>query len=216
MSLEKKLAGKTIGILGGTFNPVHYGHLRPALEVKELLSLDEVRLIPSFIPVHRAEPQISVAQRCEMLQLAIQEIKGFSVDFCEVGRGGASYTVETLEILQAQNPDATLVFIMGRDAFRHFLSWHRWQDILRLANLVVTKRPQEEEDFAPELQDLRSKILVESFSKKIGQLVELEVTQLDISSTKMREFVQVGVDLSFLTPSAVVDFISQNNLYKES
>lgn len=211
------LAGKKlIGILGGTFNPVHYGHLRPALEVKEALGLDEVRLIPSFIPVHREEPAISAATRCEMLHLAVKDIAGFSVDLCEVGRGGASFTVETLELLKDQNPDAVLVFIMGRDAFKHFLSWHRWQDILRLANLAVTQRPDEIADFAGDLSALREKILVESFSQEAGQLAELAVTQLAISSTQIRDVVQVGGSLDFLTPPAIVEFIRQNNLYKDS
>lgn len=131
-----------IGVLGGTFDPVHFGHLRPALEVRQALGLEELRLIPLRQAVHRSQPQASPEQRLAMLRLAVQGAEGLRIDDRELRRVGESYTYDTLVDLRAESgPAVGLCLLVGADAFRGFLSWHRPDDILSLAHLIVMRRP---------------------------------------------------------------------------
>ena len=130
-----------IGILGGTFDPLHYGHLRPALEVCEQLGLDHVRLIPSRVPVHRPQPVATLEQRVEWLQQVAEEVPQMVVDLREVERESPSWMVVTLESLKVSFPKRPLCLILGMDAFLKIESWHRWEALLQLAHLVVTHRP---------------------------------------------------------------------------
>ncbi len=131
-----------IGVLGGTFDPVHFGHLRPALEVRQALGLEELRLIPLRQAVHRSQPQASPEQRLAMLRLAVQGAEGLRIDDRELRRVGESYTYDTLVDLRAElGPAVGLCLLVGGDAFRGFLTWHRPDDILSLAHLIVMRRP---------------------------------------------------------------------------
>ncbi len=133
-----------IGVLGGTFDPVHFGHLRPALEVRQALGLEELRLIPLRQAVHRSQPQASPEQRLAMLRLAVQGqgAEGLRIDDRELRRADESYTHDTLVDLRAElGPAVGLCLLVGADAFRGFLSWHRPDDILSLAHLIVMRRP---------------------------------------------------------------------------
>ncbi|PPD32864.1 MAG: nicotinic acid mononucleotide adenylyltransferase, partial [Methylomonas sp.] len=126
-----------IGIFGGTFDPVHYGHLRSALEVKELFGLDEVRLIPCYQPPHRDQPKASATMRLQMLQQAINHEPGLVVDSRELNRAGPSYMVDTLKSLREEFSEQTLLLFIGSDAFENLTSWHRWQQLFDYAHLVV-------------------------------------------------------------------------------
>ena len=131
-----------IGVLGGTFDPVHFGHLRPALEVRQALGLEELRLIPLRQAVHRSQPQASPEQRLAMLRLAVRGAEGLRIDDRELRRVGESYTYDTLVDLRIElGPAVGLCLLVGADAFRGFLSWHRPDDILALAHLIVMRRP---------------------------------------------------------------------------
>ena len=131
-----------IGVLGGTFDPVHFGHLRPALEVRQALGLEELRLIPLRQAVHRSQPQASPEHRLAMLRLAVQGAEGLRIDDRELRRVGESYTYDTLVDLRIElGPAVGLCLLVGADAFRGFLSWHRPDDILALAHLIVMRRP---------------------------------------------------------------------------
>ncbi len=130
-----------IGLFGGTFDPIHYGHLRPLWEVKEALKFDQLRLIPSFIPPHRGKPGASAKQRLEMLRLAVADVPDYEVDERELQRGGPSYTVETLQSLRNELGDQPLCWVMGLDAFLGLASWYQWRRITELAHIVVTQRP---------------------------------------------------------------------------
>jgi len=134
---------KFIGINGGTFDPVHYGHLRPALEVMQNLNLEQVRFVPCYQPVHKDTPSVSAQQRSEMIQLSIAKQPKFALDTIEMDKGGPSYMVDTLSILKKQFGDYGLVLMMGTDAFAKFHSWHNWQEILELANILIMHRPGE-------------------------------------------------------------------------
>jgi len=133
---------KPIGILGGTFNPIHHGHLRLALELYERLDLAKVLLIPSAYPPHRAQPSVSSQCRLEMVQAAIKGVKGLSVDDRELRRQRPSYTVDTLKSLREDYPYHSLCLILGMDAFLGLPSWHKWEQLITLAHFIVVTPPK--------------------------------------------------------------------------
>ena len=205
---------RRIGVNGGTFDPVHFGHLRPALEVLRACRLDEMRFIPCHVPVHRGAPHASATQRAEMVRRAIAPIPQFVLDTRELARNAPSYMVETLESLRTDFPGARLVLMMGQDAFAAFDRWHRWEDILELAALVVTRRPGAPAEVpAP----LRSAVWTGALADlpSAGAVGMLEVTQLDISSTAIRRLRAAGEPIDFLTPQAVVEYMASHRLYED-
>ncbi len=204
---------RLIGVNGGTFDPIHFGHLRSALEVLMALELDEVKFIPSFQPVHKDAPCVSAVDRCEMVRLAIKRQPLFSLDTIEVDREGASFMVDTLSTLKKKNPDDTLVLMMGVDAFAKFDSWHKWQDILEVANLAIMNRPGCVKSYSKKVNEILKKHKVESLNLSFGQVVELSVTQLDLSATALRSFLQKNETVDYLMPASVVEYIQKNNLY---
>jgi len=204
---------RLIGVNGGTFDPIHFGHLRPALEVLMALNLSEVKFIPSFQPVHKNTPSVSAKHRCEMVRLAIKRQPLFSLDPIEVDREGVSFMVDTLSTLKEKYPDDSLVLMMGVDAFAKFDHWHRWQDILGVANLAVMSRPGCLKSYSKKVNEILKKHKVESLSLSFGQIVELSVTQLDLSATALRSFLQKNETVDYLMPASVVEYIQKNNLY---
>lgn len=203
-----------IGINGGTFDPIHYGHLRAALEVMQKIALEQVRFVPCYQPVHRGKPSVSAKQRCEMIALAIEAQPNFVLDTIEIDRGGPSYMVDTLAELQRQiESDCGLVLMMGTDAFAKFCSWHQWQEILMLANLVVMHRPGEALDLHGDEAKLFAQRAVQKFSALHGQIMELAITQLDISSTAIRADIERGVLPDYLAPYRVCKYIQKHGLY---
>ncbi len=206
------------GVLGGTFDPIHTGHLRLAWEAKSRLGLHYVRLIPCHIPPHRESPDSNAKHRLTMAELACIGVPGFEVDNWEILRLEASYTVNTLTHIRDQiGLDAPLVFIMGMDAFNQFCDWHRWQDILDLAHLWVAHRPGSKLPAADSQEGklLRSReSLPEALmTKPNGYICLHETTSLDISATKLRQQIQEGITPRFLLPDAVWAYIQQNQLY---
>lgn len=204
-----------IGVYGGTFDPIHYGHLRPALDVLCQLKLDQVRFIPCYQPVHRSAPLVSSAQRCQMIELAIANQLAFVLDKREIERQGPSYMVDTLQSLQADFPRAGLVLMMGTDAFAKFHQWHQWQQILQLANLAVMHRPGEPLPSHGELAALLQQRLVTELTADAGQIVEVEVTQLDLSATRLRDLLKHNQPIDYLMPDAVINYIKTHQLYQE-
>ena len=208
-----------IGILGGTFDPVHFGHLRPALEVAQVLKLDEVRFIPCGQPPHREQPVASALQRLSMLRAAIAGYAGFKVDDRELRRDGPSYMVDTLASLQNDFPGQTLCLILGWDAFVHLESWHQWQRLFEMAHIVVTHRP----GWSPGQIARQSELgrLVEQKTvtedklsrKQAGYITFIPVTQLDISSTHIRQQLQQGNSVRYLLPGDVEQLILNQNIY---
>lgn len=205
---------RLIGINGGTFDPIHFGHLRPALEVLTALHLDEMRFIPVYQPVHRDSPSATAQQRCDMVRLAIQSQPKFQLDTIEIDRGGPSYMVDTLCSLKQKMPDATLVLMMGTDAFAKFHRWHDWQGILTLANIVVTHRPGEPLPNDGEVGEILRTHWVETLSEDHGQILDLPITQLDLSATALRETLQKREPVDYLMPQSVADYIRQHQLYQ--
>jgi nicotinate-nucleotide adenylyltransferase len=205
-----------VGVFGGTFDPVHFGHLRPALEIGEALALDELRLIPCHQPPHRGTPGASSADRLAMLYLAVADQPQFVVDSRELGRDGPSYSVDTLKSLRDEQPEAMIVLCLGMDAFAGFTRWHRWQEILELAHLLVTPRPDAELPSEPAqlLADRRVESVSALDACFAGKIFLQPVTQLAISATAVRELVAAGRDPNFLLPLAVRAYLREHGLYQ--
>jgi nicotinate-nucleotide adenylyltransferase len=204
-----------IGLFGGTFDPVHYGHLRSALEVKEIFGLTEIRLIPSAQPPHREQPAATALMRLHMLELAIKNQPGFIIDTRELNRHGASYMVDTLKSLWQEFPNESLLLFIGSDAFNHLKSWHQWQHLFDTAHIVVMTRP----GFAIENLDDFFKVrlatwITELAHNKAGKLYFQQITQLDISATAIRNMITEQKNPGFLLPDTVIAYIRQHKLYQ--
>ena len=204
-----------IGIFGGTFDPVHYGHLRSALEVKEIFGLSEVRLIPSAQPPHRDQPAASSLMRLRMLDLAIKNQPGLIIDTRELTRHGASYMVDTLKSLRQEcNADPLLLFI-GSDAFNHLKTWYQWQHLFDFAHIVVMTRPGFEIQNLDEFFKIRlANEITELAHNLAGKLYFQQVTQLDISATAIRNMIMEQRNPGFLLPDTVIAYIRHHKLYQ--
>lgn len=207
-----------LGIFGGTFDPVHFGHLRPALEVKQALEFDELRFIPCNIPPHRGAPVASAAQRLAMLQLALKDVPGCVIDQRELEREGPSYMVDTLASLRAEVGQRPLCLILGLDAFLGLDRWHQWRRLLELAHIVVTTRPGSRLPEHGEVVNLVNHRQAEDHHVLRGSTAGLiyfqAVTQLDISATAIREAVRAKRDIHFLLPEAVRLYIEREGIYR--
>lgn len=209
---------KPIGILGGTFDPVHYGHLRLALESLEQARLTEVRLIPLHTPPHRPGVGASGEQRMKMLKLAIQNGNKLIADDCELKRGGTSYTIDTLKLLREQFEETPVCLIMGMDAFQLLNTWHEWMRILDYAHIVVADRPGEGShiehlDIASVYHDAAASSPEELQQSAAGKILRINMPMLDISATRIRKIIGAGRDPRFLLPDNVIQFIREEKLY---
>ena len=216
-----ELSHGAIGILGGTFDPIHLGHLRLAQEVADTLTLSEVRFIPGGTPPHRAAPQTAVAHRVAMVKLAIAGNPLFVLDERETRRHGKSYTFDTLSELRAGLGAACpLVLMIGADAFLGFESWHRWQEIFTLAHIAVAHRPGSTLALAAmplalarEFAQRRSADPHAVHHAPSGVIVEAPITALDISATQVRELVRARHSARYLLPPDVLMYIHDNHLF---
>lgn len=206
-----------IGIFGGTFDPIHFGHLRTALELYQAYELAEVRLIPCFQPVHRKSPTASPAHRLAMVTTAIANEPALQVDDCEIRRQGPSYTIDTLEALRLKFPQNPLCLIMAIDALLGFPSWHRWEDILKLAHLIVAHRPQYHIPTTGIVADLLKQRLKQYptalYEAMAGNIILHPVTPLEISATDIRKQITAGLNPRYLLPDAVYQYIKQHGVY---
>jgi nicotinate-nucleotide adenylyltransferase len=204
-----------IGIFGGTFDPIHYGHLRSALEVQEIFGLTKIHFIPSATPPHRNQPAANASARLQMLALAIQNQPSFICDTRELNRQGFSYMVDTLASLRQDFPDQPLLLFIGTDAFNHLTTWHQWQQLFNFAHIVVMTRPcfeiQQLDDFFTARYTKDKTELTKTLS---GKLYFQAVTQLDISATAIRKLIAQKQSPRFLLPDAVIDYITHKQLYE--
>ncbi|WP_374088781.1 nicotinate-nucleotide adenylyltransferase [Methylomicrobium lacus] len=204
-----------IGIFGGTFDPVHYGHLRAVIEVGEIFNLDEVRLIPNKTPPHRLEPSVTSKMRLEMLRLATEKLPNLVIDTRELDREGPSYMVDTLRSLRGDFAEQPLLLFIGVDAFNGLTSWHRWPELFDLAHIVVLTRPgyliRLENEFFRGRQVLES---AELARHQAGKLMFQRITELDISASAIRKIIAERRDPRFLLPDVVIDYIHSHHLYQ--
>ena len=208
---------RPIGILGGTFDPIHYGHLRPAQEVLRALDLAEVRIIPAANPPHRRAPLATAEQRLRMAELAMAEFPGLRVDDREIKRGGSSYTVLTLESLREEFGARPLCLLLGLDAFEGLETWHQWQRLPELAHFVVMTRPGWSLPAAAAMPAWACGRLAHAASDiartGAGKIHFQTVTPQDISATRIREAIARGEPVGGLLPSAVLDYVRTNRIY---
>jgi len=207
-----------IGVFGGTFDPIHYGHLRTALDVVQALGLAELRLLPLKVAVHREQPVAGAELRLAMVRLAAAVQPGFVVDDRELTRDGPSYTVDTLASIREElGPERPLCLLVGGDAFAGFLDWHRPRAILDLAHIVVMQRPG-----TPGLSNAALRAETDRRhadgpralqQSPAGRIYFQTVTQLDISSTHIRRMLAAGLSPRFLLPDAVLDRIEREQCY---
>lgn len=206
-----------IGIFGGTFDPIHYAHLRTALEVQQQLGLAELRFVPAAVPPHRPQPLASAAQRLAMVKLAIAGQPGMGVDTRELDREGPSYMVDTLASLRAELGDVPLVLILGLDALLGLPAWHQWTRLIELAHLAVMERPgvalPERGELAGLVQARRTAEVSRLAQEPAGALYFVPVSQLAISATDIRAQLAAGASPRFLLPDAVLDYIQGEGLY---
>jgi nicotinate-nucleotide adenylyltransferase len=211
---------RPIGVFGGTFDPIHLGHLRTGFELLQVLSLAEMRWIPVGNPGHREPPLAPAALRLEMVRAAVAGQPGFVVDDREVRRDGVSYSVDTLEALRDEHPGRPLCLVLGMDAFLGFTGWRRWPDILALAHLVVAHRPGwERPGPGPlrELLELRGTTeAADLHAGPAGRIYVHAVTQLEISSSGLRDIITSGRDPRFLVPDPVRTIIRKTGCYAAS
>ncbi|MGE8500260.1 MAG: nicotinate-nucleotide adenylyltransferase [Pseudomonas sp.] len=209
---------KRVGIFGGTFDPVHIGHLRSALEVAEFMALDELRLVPSARPPHRDTPTVSAPDRLAMVELAVAGVPLLQVDDRELQRDMPSYSIDTLESLRAElAPDDQLFLLLGWDAFCGLPSWHRWESLLSHCHILVLQRPDADSE-APEA--LRNLLAARSVSDPLamqgagGQISFIWQTPLAVSATQIRGLLAGGQSIRFLVPDAVLNYIQTHGLYR--
>ena len=202
--------------MGGTFDPVHNGHLQTAREAAAQLGVDKVLLLPSRQPPHRASPGRLPEQRLAMLKLAVAGDARLTIDDRELHRAGPSFTVDTLESLRKEvGCDLSVSMMLGLDAFALLPSWHRWQDVLQLVNVVVLTRPGAE-DLSDELIELiAERHQPPSALRDIpsGALQRVQTTQLPISSTLIRTDLEAGLSVHGSLPTAVIAYIREHHLY---
>ncbi len=211
-------AKKAIGILGGTFDPIHHGHLRLAVEIYERMGLSEVRLIPSANPPHRNQPMASSQVRLMMVEAAIKNVAGLVADGRELRRTGPSYMVDTLAELRAENPDSPLFLIMGMDAFMGLSRWYQWEKLITLGHLIVVKRPG---TLLPMVHTMRDFLTLRQVNAEhpatqqpAGSIIVEEIPGLMISSTQIRALLASGRNPRYLLPSEVVKVIEEQKLYR--
>lgn len=211
---------KTIGILGGTFDPIHYGHLRSAIEVYQRLNLAQVRLIPCFKPVHKKATLASPEDRLAMIREAIKDERGLVVDDREIKRGTPSYMFDTLQSLREENPHTPLCLILGIDAFLDFSSWHRYNEILQLAHLVITHRPYYQLPTDGIICNLLNEKLnqdPDSIHQSLaGNIILTPVTLLEISATYIRNQLAIGESPRYLLPDCTYKYIKEHGIYHNS
>ncbi len=207
-----------IGILGGTFDPIHFGHIKPALDVLKNIPFEHIRFIPSGAPLHRPTPLASAAHRWEMLNIVTRQQPGFVADDRELRSGGPVYTVDTLTELRSElGCHEVLCWIMGADAFAALEEWHQWERILDLCHIIVMARPgillPQEGALAELLDNARADCPADLVHRTHGRILIREASLIDISATSIRKLIAQGEAPRYLLPGPVWNYIRRYGLY---
>jgi len=207
-----------IGLFGGTFDPVHIGHMNACRQIVAELDLSSLAMIPAFQPVHKQLPDVTSEHRLEMLSLACENDALITCDDREIRRGGPSYTLLTLKEYRIQHPQACLYFIMGMDALNTFDSWYHWQEFLDYSNLIIVERPGLTQNFSNDIKSLLDKFTTESISSlqaaKSGLIYCSKRAMLEFSSTEVRQSITNPDEISRMLPEKVLNYIHDHKLYR--
>jgi len=217
MSKETQASAEPLAIFGGTFDPVHYGHLRCAEQARHILNLENLYLLPAGNPPHRTTPSTSAAQRLEMLNLALVEFPALLIDDRETRRNGPSYMVDTLKELRAEFPRRPLLLLIGQDAVNYLHTWHEWEQLFALTHIVTFPRPATKPEYR---QDLARQInrrtcpdLLSLLHLEAGGVLHLELELIDVSATTIQSIIRLGRSPRSLLPEVVLSYINENRLY---
>lgn len=204
-------------LFGGTFDPVHYGHLRCADEARQKLGLDKLYLLPAGTPPHRKAPQTTAMQRLTMLRLALAEFPDLEIDDREICRDGPSYMVDTLQELRSEDLLRPLMLLIGQDAANLLHSWYHWEQLFELAHIVILSRPgaviKYREDLARKVRRRSGREVRELLKTPAGRVLNLDVASIDISATTIKSIIRLGRSPKSMSPAAVLDYIDANRLY---
>ncbi|WP_420827959.1 nicotinate-nucleotide adenylyltransferase [Marinomonas algarum] len=209
----------SLAIMGGTFDPVHNGHLRTAVEILDRFGYSSLKLIPCFQPVHKGKPGVSPQQRLDMVRLAISGDARLSVDAREIEREGPSYSIDTLKNIRAEiGADTPLIMVLGMDSFLSLPTWSQWQELTKYAHIFVVSRPGWEPDLISELsafcEKYRANSSYELQCAPSGRLWFETLTPLGISSSMIRSLASKNESIAYLLPEPVQEYIEQHQLYR--
>ncbi len=220
MDIENHPSIEPLALFGGTFDPVHYGHLRCADQARQKLNLKTLSLLPAGCPPHREPPKATSRHRLEMLQLALAEFPLLNIDDRETRRSGPSYMVETLRELRAEFPQRPLLLLIGQDAVNHLHSWFSWQQLFELTHIVILTRPgakvEYRQDLAKQIRRRLTSDLQQLICSNAGGVLPLEVESIDISATTIKSIIRLGRSPHLMMPEAVLDHINENKLYLQN
>lgn len=213
-----------IGLFGGTFDPIHFAHLRLAEEIAEAFALERVHLIPAAVPPHRDQPKASPEDRLAMTNLAIEGNPRLAVDPRELERTGVSYTFDTVTEIRSETGNHPLCLLMGADAFVALTTWHRWEHLFDLAHIIVARRPgyplEQLASSMPLALRAEYKLRHETEPAALkataaGKIFTHELTALDVSATALRNLIRRNASLRYLLPDPVIAYIEEHHLYRE-
>lgn len=215
------MANHMIGIFGGTYDPIHNGHLYVAGKIMQMFPMKQIRFIPCYQPVHRNKPFATIEQRLKMVSLALKGHPEYVLDESEARRKGPSYTIETLQMLRKELGETMPLGLILGDAFEYYNQWYRWQEIINYAHIIVVQRSkrnilknnQELFHYVEKKRIYEPKTLLQS---PAGSLIWTDIVGLPISSTKIRERIANGKDVSKQVPRAVLNYIKENQIYQSS
>lgn len=212
------MASNLIGLLGGTFDPIHLGHIHLALSCAHALDLAEVRLIPAGQPLLRESPLVNAKQRLAMVERAVENHPRLTVDTLEIERENPSYAIDTLRLLRSKMPDSGLCYIIGVDQFAQFNRWHEWWHIPQLAHVVVTTRPGHRFRMNRETDRVFHGLLIQDpqllSTRPAGYIIRQNIVPLPISATAIRTQLATGKHPNIYLDPKVEHYISENHLYR--
>lgn len=209
----------SLAIYGGTFDPVHFGHLRSASEARETLQVQQLKLVPASVPPHHKVPTATPEQRIQMLRLATKDLGYLQIDDREILREGKSFTVDTLASIRGEiGPDVPLSLLLGADTYALLHEWRCWESLGDLAHLVIMERPGSQDQLpGPEVVSWSDKRWVSDplylRRQASGLMCRLRLTQMDISATRIRELVRRGGNIDYLLPNEVINYITEHRIY---
>ena len=217
MIREVSAGVEPLALFGGTFDPVHYGHLRCADEVRLKLGLKTLYLLPAGNPPHRGLPQATVKQRMDMLQLGCLEFPSLKIDDRETRRHGPSYMVDTLQEMRISHQDRPILLLVGQDAANLFHTWYQWERLFELAHLVILTRPGSHSQYtvevAKQIQNRSVQAVHDLLKSAAGSVFHLQVESIDVSATKIKHYIRSELDARSMLPAAILEYIRQNRLY---